>query len=107
MPAILQRPQPLLIDERLRPLDDAVVDSARSFSERPPDLVDGNRRQRVLVHVHPDHDHRYRLLPLGATGERTDLTRGSCQAPIRSRSTVSRRRRRHNAGKSAQDDDRE
>ena len=39
--------------------------------------------------------------PLGATGERTGLTRGSCQAPIRSRSTVSGRRRRHNAGKSA------
>src|SRR5204863_2382459 len=37
---------------------------------------------------------------LGATGERTDLNRGSSQAPIRSRSAVSGRRRRHNAGKS-------
>ena len=36
----------------------------------------------------------------GATDERTDLTRGSSHAPIRSRSTVSGRRRRHNAGKS-------
>ena len=40
----------------------------------------------------------------GATGERTGLTRGSCQAPIRSRSTVSGRRRRHNTGKSAPTD---
>jgi hypothetical protein len=29
------------------------------------------------------------LLPLGATGERTDLNRGEAHAPIRSRSTVS------------------
>ena len=67
----------------------------------PADLVHGDSRERVLVHVHPDHDHHHRLLPLGATGERTDLNRGSCQAPIRSRSTVSGRRRRHNTGKSA------
>ena len=67
----------------------------------PAELVDRDRRQRVLVYVHPDHDHSTRLLPLGATGERTDLNRGSSHAPIRSRSTVSGRRRRHNAGKSA------
>ena len=41
---------------------------------------------------------------MGATGERTGLNRGSSQAPIRSRSTVSGRRRRHNAGKSAPTD---
>ena len=40
----------------------------------------------------------------GATGERTDLPRGESHAPIRSRSTVSGRRRRHNAGKSAPTD---
>ena len=72
-----------------------------SAVELPADLVDSHSSQRVLVHVHSDHDHLRRLLPLGATGERTDLNRGSCQAPIRSRSTVSGRRRRHNTGKSA------
>ena len=48
----------------------------RPLRKRPADLVDSNRRQRVLVHVHSDHDHSDRLLPLGATGERTDLNRG-------------------------------
>src|SRR5688572_11662898 len=53
------------------------------------------------MYVQSDHDHPDRLLPLGATGERTDLNRGESHAPIRSRSTVSGRRRRHNAGRSA------
>ena len=43
----------------------------------------------------------------GATGERTDLNRGQSHAPIRSHSTVSGRRRRHNTGKSAESDIRE
>ena len=75
--------------------------SRPSAPRRAPDLVDRDRRQRLLVHVHSNHDHSDRLLqPLGATGERTDLNRGSSHAPIRSRSAVSGRRRRHNAGKS-------
>src|SRR5206468_7495313 len=67
------------------------------------ELVDRDRGQRVLVYVHSDHDHSTRLQPEeGATGERTDLNRGESHAPIRSRSTVSGRRRRHNTGKSAE-----
>ena len=75
--------------------------TAQVLRQRPADLVDRDSGKRVLVHVHPDHDHSSRLLSVGGSGERTDLNRGSCQAPIRSRSTVSGRRQRHNTGKSA------
>src|SRR5436190_22509593 len=55
------------------------------------------------VYVHSDHDHSTRLhRQEGATGEWTDLNRGESHAPIRSHSTVSGRRRRHNTGKSAE-----
>jgi hypothetical protein len=72
---VLERPQPLA-PERARPRDNAVVDRARVRSQRAPKLVNGDSRQRVLVYVQPDHDHGHRPLPLGATGERTDLNRG-------------------------------
>ncbi len=39
MPAVLQRPQPLLVDEALRPLDDTVVDGTGSLRKRPTDLA--------------------------------------------------------------------
>src|SRR5205085_12220716 len=42
----------------------------------PTHLVNSNRTKRMLVDVHPDHDHLRCLLPLGATDERTDLNRG-------------------------------
>ena len=105
MPAILNSPQPL--DAKLHcPRQQHLVRIFdRQLIEQPAGLVDSNRRQRVLVYVHTDHDHCHRLQQQrGATGERTGLTRGSCQAPIKSRSTVSGRRRRHNAGKSAPTD---
>jgi hypothetical protein len=77
------------------------------LSERAAQLVDRDGGQRVRVYVHPNHDHSTRLQLDGATGERTDLTRGESHAPIRSHSTVSGRQRRHNAGKSAPTDIRE
>jgi hypothetical protein len=46
-------------------------------------------------------DHGDRLLPLGRPASGQASIEASCQAPIRSRSAVSGRRRRHNAGKSA------
>ena len=57
MPAVLQRPQPLPTGERLCPLNDTVVDRTGALGKRPADLVHGNGCERVLVHVHPDHDH--------------------------------------------------
>ena len=98
--AVLNRPQPLRT-ERARPGDKLQRGADGQLRPSASDLVDGNRRQRLLVHVHSDHDHRIASYRCGATGERTDLTRGSSHAPIRSRSAVSGRRRRHNAGKSA------
>ena len=87
--------------QRRRPGEQVADRQPPSAQRRPADLVDRDRRQRLLVYVHSNHDHSDRLLqPLGATGERTDLNRGSSHAPIRSRSAVSGRRRRHNAGKS-------
>ena len=56
MPAVLQRPQPLPA-ERLRPPDDTVIDGTGALRQRPSDLVDSDSSERVLVHVHPDHDH--------------------------------------------------
>ena len=61
VPAILNRPQPL-------PAERASPRSARSSSDRSlrspsctAELVDRDRGQRVLVYVHPDHDHSTRL----------------------------------------------
>src|SRR4029450_9910085 len=94
VPAVFERPQPLRL-ERARPLERRFgTDGARPLSDCAAELVDGHGRQRLLVYVQTNNDHGDRLLPLGATGERTGLTRGSCQAPLRSRSTVSGRRRR-------------
>src|SRR6266545_826804 len=73
---------------------------ARPHRQRPPSTT-------ACVRPHQQRSSRSPPPTLGATGERTGLTRGSCQAPIRSRSTVSGRRRRHNTGKSAPTDMRE
>ena len=82
--------KPLTV-ERRRPAEQLLAsDRDRRLVEHPPGLVDRDRGHRLLVYVHSDHDHLDRLLlPLGATGERTDLNRGESHAPIRSRSTVS------------------
>ena len=56
LPAILNRPQPLRI-ERGRPGDKFGRGADGQLRDSAPDLVDGNRRQRLLVHVHSDHDH--------------------------------------------------
>jgi hypothetical protein len=57
------------------------ADPNRHFAEHAAGLVDGDRRHRLLVYVHSDHDHQIASSPLGATGERTDLTRGESHAP--------------------------
>ena len=102
LPAVLDRPQPLLA-KRARPREQRLaVDRAVCSATRR-----GRPRRRrppsASACVRPLQPRSFRSPPprMGATGERTDLNRGSCQAPIRSRSTVSGRRRRHNAGKSA------
>src|SRR5581483_4423326 len=61
----------------LRPGDERLVVARFQAVELTADLINGNSRQGVLVHVHPDHDHLRCLLPLGATGERTGLTQGN------------------------------
>jgi hypothetical protein len=102
VPAILERPQPPLA-ERPRPGHHSALDRPAPLSKRAAEPVDRSRRQRLLVYVHSDHDHSTRLhRQEGATGERTDLNRGESHAPIRSHSTVSGRRRRHNTGKPAE-----
>ncbi len=67
---------------------------SRPRQRRPPSTTACGRPRRSRSFRSPPP-------PTGATGERTDLNRGSSHAPIRSRSTVSGKRRRHNAGKSA------
>src|SRR6266545_4096382 len=57
LPAVLDRPQPFG-SERSRPGDKLARAADGQLSERPSEPVDGNRRQRLLVHVHSDHDHR-------------------------------------------------
>ena len=91
LPAILKRPQPLTAQRRSPGNQRAVRHGDRLLVEHPPRLVDRDSRQRLLVYVHSDHDHSDHAPhhDAGATGERTDLNRGSSQAPIRSRSTVS------------------
>jgi hypothetical protein len=56
VPAVFERPQTLGL-ERARPRDHLVVHRATSLGKRAAELVDGDRRYRVLVHVHSDHDH--------------------------------------------------
>src|SRR5437762_8206342 len=75
MTTVLDRPAPL-VGERSRPREHAHADRAAPAALLAAELVDGRRGQRMLVYVQPDHDHADRLLPLGATGERTDLNRG-------------------------------
>jgi hypothetical protein len=60
---VLKRPQPL--SEILRPRDHAIVDRTGALRQRPADLVHRDSGERVLVHVHPDHDHEHRLLQVG------------------------------------------
>ena len=61
----------------------------RSSSIRPASSTVTAVNDRLCMST-PVTDHRDRLLQQwGATAERTDLNRGSSQAPIRSRSTVS------------------
>jgi hypothetical protein len=55
MATILERPQPHLT-ERARPLDDLPVYRAGVFVEGAAELVDSDRRQRVLVDVQPNND---------------------------------------------------
>ena len=55
--AVLERPQPLLAEAAGPGEEVAGFDSARVLAEPAAKLVDGDRCQRVLVHVHPDHDH--------------------------------------------------
>jgi hypothetical protein len=88
--AILHCPQSLPV-ERRRPVEQLIAaDCDRLLRERSSCLVDGNSSHRLLVHVQSNNDHLIASKPLGATGERTDLNRGSeGHAPIRSRSTVS------------------
>ena len=62
LPTVLKRPQPIAAQLR-RPGHELTVDSTnRLLLEHPPGLIDCDRRQRVLVHVHSDHDHLVRLL---------------------------------------------
>ena len=63
LPAVLERPQPLG-RKRARPGRAARRRRPRPSARRAarPSLVDGDRRQRLLVHVHSDHDHSDRLL---------------------------------------------
>ena len=57
MPTVLDRPEQPPVSERARPPNQLVLNRAASLSKRAAELVDGDRRQRVLVHVHSDHDH--------------------------------------------------
>jgi hypothetical protein len=56
MPAVLKRPQPFSL-QRPCPAQHSAFDRTVPASELSTELVDGDRRQRVLVHVHSDHDH--------------------------------------------------
>jgi len=61
LPAVLQRPQPL-VAERRRPLQQHLTVSDGQLSDRAPNLVNRNSRQRLLVYVHTNNDHADRLL---------------------------------------------
>jgi len=57
MTAVLDRPQALAV-ERRRPGEQPLLAAGqRPLGQQPPALIDGGRRQRLLVHVHSDHDH--------------------------------------------------
>ena len=57
LPAVLDRPQPL-IAKRSRPADELVAaDQDCLFVEHPAGLVDSDGGHRPLVYVHSDHDH--------------------------------------------------
>jgi hypothetical protein len=74
LPAVLDRPQPLRV-ERSRPIEQLVAaDRNHRLSQRTTCLVDRDSGHRLLVHVQSNHDHQIASYPLGATGERTDLT---------------------------------
>jgi hypothetical protein len=98
--AVLQRPQPPPTNP-LRPGNKLLAVARLQRVHLPTYLVDGNSGQGVLVHVHPDHDHVLASYRWGRPTSGQASIEASCQAPIKSRSTVSGRRRRHNTGKSA------
>jgi len=50
--AVLERPQPLA-RERARPAEQRRLGRTAPAGELAAELVDGDRRQLVLVHVHP------------------------------------------------------
>ena len=88
--AVLDRPQPLPV-ERAGPAEQLVA-SNRNRLLRPAAVRPRRPRPRSPTACERpvrSRSSRSPPLPLGATGERTDLTRGSSHAPIRSRSTVS------------------
>src|SRR5204862_5936902 len=51
-----------LARQRARPGKQVAGRRGRRLRQPAPGLVDGNRGQRLLVHVHTDHDHSDRLL---------------------------------------------
>src|SRR5262249_42953647 len=59
---VLTRPKPLIAEPSGPGQQRPVRSSDGHFVEHPSRLVDGDSRQRVLVHVHSDHDHGDRLL---------------------------------------------
>jgi hypothetical protein len=61
LPAVLNRPEPLR-RQRRRPGDKLTCRADRQLCDRAPDLINRNRRQRLLVDVHTNHDHADRLL---------------------------------------------
>ena len=103
LPAVLERPQPLR--RRATPPSRAAPGASPTGSAPParrPTSSTATAVSECLCTSTPITIIRDRLLQRwGRPASGQSLTRGSCQAPIRSRSTVSGRRRRHNAGKSA------
>jgi hypothetical protein len=54
---VLKGPQPLTAKPARPGETFAIGGRDRPFVQHPPSLIDGDSRQRVLVHVHSDHDH--------------------------------------------------
>ena len=90
MPAIVQRPQPLAAE--IRGPRDEIAPPRQRPSARPTSAPPRRRQPpSTTACARPLQSRSCKSppQPLGATGERTDLNRGSSHAPIRSRSTVS------------------
>ena len=75
--------------QRPTPVDQPTASTGPLVGNAATELIDGDRSQRLLVYVHSDHDHhrlasyRWRRPASGQTS-----IEASCQAPIKSRSTV-------------------